>query len=346
MVGAGASYDCYSPIFSRSCHAAYRPPLTFELFDLRFEEFVRDYPKAKVAGSNFLSAIQANASISIEQFLIGLRDSTNELIQKQFFHTVCYLQRILIASSFRFLDSGGRSASCFTRLVAEILNNENRFDRICFVTTNYDVLLEFALNDCLGARFDSLDNYLSFNRNSSLVKLHGSVDWGYSISPKVPASGGRKYSDWLVHFIDTHDDLESCLSKNVEKISYSSVLLNTAVGGLDGVRFPALAAPVADKYKYICPEDHVANLHKNLENSEISLIVIGFSAKDADVKEIMSRHMPNVYQITVVDKDGDSIQQVRTNLHSWGLDTKVKFFQSNGFTYFALKDLTNILASY
>jgi hypothetical protein len=61
-----------------------------------------------------------------------------------------------------------------------------RLPYVCFVTLNYDVMLDRRLQGH-HPLLSTFDDYISKDKNWSLVKLHGSVNWYHPLpTPYVP----------------------------------------------------------------------------------------------------------------------------------------------------------------
>jgi len=54
----------------------------------------------------------------------------------------------------------------------------SEFDQVLFLALNYDLLLEKAITSYDDVPFDHLDSYLPRKKKWSLIKPHGSVNWG------------------------------------------------------------------------------------------------------------------------------------------------------------------------
>jgi hypothetical protein len=68
LLGAGASFDCASGLVSRNGN--WRPPLTSQLFDQRFQPTLNAYPLAEAAASDIQPIVAREQNpIPLEQFL-------------------------------------------------------------------------------------------------------------------------------------------------------------------------------------------------------------------------------------------------------------------------------------
>jgi hypothetical protein len=70
---------------------------------------------------------------------------------------------------------------------------EAGFEKVLFVSLNYDLLLDSALERYGGEEFEDIDSYISVARKWSFVKPHGSANWA-RILENCPKYGGTVVS--------------------------------------------------------------------------------------------------------------------------------------------------------
>ena len=173
ILGAGASHDCVSSEASVPVDEHYWPPLTPDLFTAKrrgYAEVLAKYPLIKAAAAE-LSSI--GSAIGIEAELRErYRDSEHGHDQQIFRGVLPYLQELLYTVSEKFTVFPQN----YEALIAQLL----RFNEVTFISLNYDVLLDNALL-AYDTNKTALDWYVRQPRNWSLIKLHGSVDWGVLI---------------------------------------------------------------------------------------------------------------------------------------------------------------------
>src|SRR5207302_10386358 len=73
------------------------------------------------------------------------------------------------------------------RAVAAILQQ-----KICFVTFNYDTMLDEELARLLGVQIKDMSDYAQ--RDYALIKLHGSVNWGREVDGINPPGAASYHS--------------------------------------------------------------------------------------------------------------------------------------------------------
>ena len=271
VLGAGASFDAST----RYGDAITRPPLVQGLFDPRFDRILDRYPMAKNAAPEIRDALETEVeeppAVSLEDFLrTRYRDSDDELDQRRFLSITLYLQQVL-------LSVGNQPEDHFDNLDRLITPLIRTFSHVCFVTLNYDILLDRCL-----VQFDplaSINNFISHPR-WSLIKLHGSVTWGRRIANPNQTDLSDPKSDLI----------ERLEQAGFNKTIYHrwSLDLDTLRAGQDGNStfpvFPALTVPVGSEDEIVCPEEHELAMGQRLsEAKRVDLLVIGYSGLDTAV---------------------------------------------------------------
>lgn len=307
IVGAGASYDSTSnenvgggarlavdPYYVAD-RKTLRPPLVTELFEPRFKPTLDRYPIAQMAASDIRS--KPNEAVAIEEFLrTRYRDSEDELDQRKFHAIHFYLQELLWAVSKGYTTHPDN----YDRLITACM----RLPSVVFVTLNYDTLLDDRLRIVSGPHgFTSMDSYIEPDRPWSLVKLHGSVDWGRHIEP---THDWTKRGPQLIFEppaeIAIGRDFELRARGTVEEIRFESV----------GSRYyyPALSVPLGSPDEFSCPPKHVAHLRDSLamQRSGIDVLMVGYSALDDEVLSLFAKAGNPLGTVGAVNQDGAAAQ--------------------------------------
>lgn len=132
------------------------------------------------------------------------------------------------------------------------------------LTFNYDTMIERSMEQVLGFKFDHFGRYI-MDEKYSLIKLHGSVDWGHPLvipaSPRIPQQ-----------VLDEMEVLE--VSEQFGKVSAIPMKLSDGTVG-----FPALAIPVENKSEFACPPEHIEALAKVIPQVS-KIITIGWRATE------------------------------------------------------------------
>lgn len=251
IIGAGASFDCASS----ECVSRHelRPPLVTHLFAPRFADILNNYPMAQMAASVIRSHL--GDSMALEQFLRDhLRDSAHPADRSKFHSIHYYLQELL----FRCGSDFTHHPDNYDRLI----DLTERLGRVVYVSLNYDTILDDRLAHYSAGRLRSLGDYCVPERHWSLVKPHGSVNWG------LPVVGIRP------------NDPMGFAGNPPPDIKLSETDFRLLPPSLEGMRrlhdqhesrllYPAISAPVGAPDAFTCPISHIDFLRDEIEQQEI-----------------------------------------------------------------------------
>ncbi len=187
ILGAGGSHDLIANSVME-VNADFRPPLAADLFNFSSgaRTILGKYPRARALASNVV--IRINRGEALEAVLRSLRDSSDPHIVRQFRQIPLFLQELFGEISehytaepvnYSYLVNQALSASC---------------DRIAFVTMNYDLLLDKAVEVIAAQRIQAmgLSFYCQSDAKWMLIKLHGSANWA---RPIAGLAAGQSLSD-------------------------------------------------------------------------------------------------------------------------------------------------------
>lgn len=184
IFGAGASFDCADGNNSQ-LRGGYRPPLVKDLFAFRpeFNDILSKYRRAETLSDDIRDKL--GRGISIESILKGYSQKNPLIRRKQYWEVPLFLQELLGEVSRRYVING---VTRFETLINAVIDSP--YQRVMFVTVNYDLFLERALERITGVIFEDLRAYFPPSQKWSLVKLHGSVTWGKQLlnQPQGPIS--------------------------------------------------------------------------------------------------------------------------------------------------------------
>jgi len=318
ILGAGASHDGATDTFVSQANR--RPPLVSSLFHHDYFGILDDYPLAQDVAADLGPG--GLAATSIEQFIRERYQGSTHLPSKRKFNAIPpYLQELLWQCSRSF----ARSPDNYTRLISEVLE----LPETVFVTLNYDTLLDERLS--IYSPLQTLDHYIAHREPQwSLVKLHGSVNWGRAL--RGPAS---------FSFHEPPPEVQ---------VDSEIVLTASPKAGLAELRaqgtqtyFPALSVPVGQEDELVCPPAHVDFLSESLRTAQgLHLLVIGYSAYDQEVLRLIRDSGTTVASLMVVNRGEDACRDVLDRLrHALGfnLPDVPHNYDSRGFTDFTLEGL-------
>lgn len=287
ITGAGASKGCASPgTAPRATFAP--PPVVTELFG--YYSTLEKYPAAKLAAAELRVAAQTATSLE-EHIRTKYLNSTHSLHRRVVASLPFYLQEVLFDRDREF----GAHADNYQRLVTALLP---RVEPI-FVTLNYDTLLDQQL--AIDAPISSLDDYVSSERGWSLVKLHGSTNWGF------PVQGVG----------DVHDPRPDAVLDRTFVLRDQAALEGRRYDphGEGTTYFPALSVPVGAEDEVTCPDEHRGFLRERLRLADhLDLLVIGYSANDQEVLKLFREHHTKVRSVAVVEPSQERGEAVANKL--------------------------------
>ena len=262
ILGAGASYDAYE---SDPC-----PPLTDKLFDEDHHAGFSRFENVEGLRGTILSRVKRGSTL--ETVLREFNENPQEDIRRQVFDLPIYLKNLLA-------QFDGRAASRYDDLITLI---QERGISVTFVTLNYDMLLDSAIERKYDTTISSFDRYTSATESWQYVKFHGSVNWGYRTSIPSPEHtlDGSRVGDYLriLHNYGTPFDYDR---SRLELLEFPQWWQSG-----DALIYPALALPTDQKGPFVCPTDHVEVLRETLR-SDPAVLVIGNQGLDTALMDIL-----------------------------------------------------------
>ena len=227
-----------------------------------------------------------------------------------------YLHFALFECQRQWRDLHGGITNYVT-LVREIDRWRHKLrEEVCFVTFNYDTMLDEAISQVLRIQLSSLDEYIA-NPYYCLIKLHGSVDWGREVDwiPSLPGVNQQ-------HLIEKVDSLAIT---DRYRIVHSFPMLREG----DCLVFPALAIPVENKDEFSCPRTHVDRLERLLP-SVTRVLTVGWRATEADFLGML-RVMKRGPKLMIVSGDKRGAEETSANLGRTMGRSSLRMVE-NGFT--------------
>lgn len=274
IVGAGASYDCGA---LSEADSTWRPPLAKDLFLNRYPSFtdvLRQYPGAENLADEIRGGLARG--MNLEAILRVLSESTNLGTKRDFLQVPLYIQHLIGDVSANYIKSGGTSFSTLVRAI-----DQSSYTKVLYLTTNYDLFLDRALERHHRFTFGSMSDYLRTGNSWQLVKLHGSVNWGHR----------------LLNSQSSSEDPVTVLNElEIEDLRFGPIELRggykdghrfrRTAGGISEFSYPALAVPIEKKDEFVCPSDH-AETAKWFLGRCTDFLVLGFSGLDAHVLKLL-----------------------------------------------------------
>lgn len=283
VFGAGASYDAI-PSFppgtpSRiNYDSQFRMPLADHLFEDR-DYFVRvqdEYKEYHPIVPLLRSRIDDK---SVEQVLQGLLAEVDKYPQRRCqLAAIRYYLQTMIHNCEHMWWSMGRGVTNHVTLLDQIQRwRQNTNECVCFVTFNYDTLIERALR-IIGINFDMPSDYIN-NNFFKLIKLHGSITWGREV-----------LCNWDIRG-QSNTDIAHKVIQNIHGITinqtYDKIDNYPPDPKYDVPRFPAIAIPVEVKNDFECPANHVAKLKEMIPQVD-RILIIGWRATEKPFLQLLA----------------------------------------------------------
>jgi hypothetical protein len=191
-------------------------------------------------------------------------------------------------------------------------------EKVCFVTFNYDTMLEEAMAQVLRLGVRNMDSYFSWE-NYALFKLHGSVNWGRVVEGLV-LEGGQPIR-FYQHLIDTINPD----NRSVTGRYHLCTLDMQSKPDTDVVLYPALSIPVEKKDEFSCPLAHITALEASLPKVT-KMITIGWRATEEEfLKRLLASRLTvagirNPLELLVVTGSKEGSEQTVRNLAAYGVN--------------------------
>lgn len=319
ITGAGASYDSALPEYAEALpieDRCYRPPLAKNLFanHLNMRQLIQKYPDVQPLAH--LLAPGGDQTLALEARLQRIQDeaATNDHRHVQLMAMRFYLRNLLQDCSRRWSQANA-GVTGYRWLVDQItqLQSEGAVGHACFVTFNYDTLLDEAISRSYRRTLGSMPSYVSGAGDFSYVKLHGSWNW-VQILPTARRSLDplRAPENWLIENAHTFNDP-----------SQPKVVMTTGdYESTESPAVPAVAIPVQtkDDSTFMAPADHLADLQKRLADRNTLFLVIGWQAQEAHFLKMWTAAREGLdTKVFIVDQTVNTAKAVAQNICRGGL---------------------------
>lgn len=327
ILGAGASFDSSPsmPPGQAVPQNLNRPPLAKQLFSYRryFGEVLQKYPHIRAIVPRLRHLREGDSVEGLLQELMAESANSHDRAQ-QIASIRYYLQEILSVCPTQWRHESQGVLNHLT-LLDDIKSYNTKDEPVCFVTFNYDMLLEWAFAEA-GFPIQSLGDYVS--QRFALVKLHGSVNWGRVVSTPLPGKildDPKLMATELITKYGTH------------KITKTYVMAEGTppISQEDRGIFPALAIPVEEKVEFECPENHVDKL-KSFLPEVTKILTIGWRAAEKPFLDLLRQGVGSKRMETlIVNGNMDECIAADNNLTQAGVSGKYQV-HPEGFTDFML----------
>jgi len=313
LIGAGASFDCVDA--GAGVNETWRPPVVASLFGFEaskqssYGSILRRYPRVNAAADEIRSTLRRK-NMPLERYLAQMKGSKSPNVRQQYRQVPLYLQELLWRCSVDFPIVGGTK---FNTLVARIEHRLHEdLEEVLYLSLNYDVLMEAALKSLYLNGFSNIVDYVP-DGNWSLVKLHGSVNWGFPLF----RTSDRSLSPHLLE-LGAMPDQPGQTSDNLMVLNSNEPYGDDAYRVQDGHFFyPAIALPIEGKSGFVCPPWQVERATSVIKDCK-NFLVLGCRIADDDVINLLNQ-TSEVARLRVVNGDAKAGEEAVLNLEKPGL---------------------------
>lgn len=326
ILGAGASYDCINRFHDRpGYHDAHkwRPPLGNDIFGARenFREIYDKYPGAKSLSHSI------NSGKDIEEFFQSkwdlAIDKNDKYTLANIINTQYCLQELFYKISTEYNQNIG--ASNYHVLIQQAHDYHIKSgEEVCFITFNYDLLLEYALIQYYNEeKTVSKETYSKYP--IKIFKPHGSCNWFKKFK-------GSKFQFEFLNLLDKkplYADILSELSDEIEvsdfpisRIHSDQINFPIFHFGKDGNNmnkymfcFPQLLLPIKTKDEFVMSEEDVKQMNQSLSKCT-DMLIIGWKGQEEyfleTLKEQCGKNEVNTTFVTC--KDDSTFEEIKLQI--------------------------------
>lgn len=323
IFGAGASFDSapfMPPGKGPDDATAWRPPLANELFANRqgFRDAMSRFPQILPIAARLA---QAGPQQPLERMLAALRDEAEYYHERhsQLVAVRYYLQFVIWECERHWLQAQ-TAVTNYLSLLDRIQRWRGGNTSVVFGTFNYDRLFEYAASYYIsGAKtiyenaYGTLEAYTQ-HPHFPLIKLHGSLDWGYRVNTPLAVVSESNGHVWQIAWDVTTRFPDLDVAHEVEKITERPP---QPQGGHAYV--PALALPVDQKSEFVCPRAHLDFLVQHLPQVT-SVLTIGWRGTESHFLQTLKNHLATEVDLLTVCGEVSSGQQMLETLSAAGLN--------------------------
>ncbi len=308
IFGAGASYDSIHSYYNELSNAneSWKPPLANEIFSNResFLEIIKDYEGALSLKS------AAKVHDYIEEYFQELWDfavdNNDNLSLSKIINTQYFFQRLFFKISNKYCNIGDSNYDIMSNFAYKYTTEYNK--EIVFVSFNYDILLEKAIEKTLHIEFRSIDDYLKYN--IKYIKPHGSCNW-FKNFKDLEGKG--------VIFDKTGKNNETFVKNLYKKnISYEiierrledEIVIRDEFNTKDRFGLPQLLLPLKNKDEFVMPNSHLNYLKKYLKKVD-AILIIGWKGTEEKFQNLLQECIGEMkLEITTVNNGDNTVDYV------------------------------------
>jgi SIR2-like domain len=333
ILGAGASHDCV-PTGITPANPKLRPPLARDVFAMTFDDILNHYPRVQGRSDEVRTRLKSGENV--EGILKDFLDCAEHNKNNWFLDIPRYLRELFWTISQDYLPASSK----YDTFVRRVLDYS--FEEVLFLSLNYDLLLESAIERYDGHEFANLDSYIPSSRKWLLVKPHGSVNWARTLE-NCP----RNLSGLALAPSGLRDS--PIFGPEIKLVRWNRQHQDFYVPGSTddhGYLYPQMVVPVDRPKEFVCPQSHTSRA-SSFVGACGNFLLIGFSAHDDDILRLLSS-IPSQSKLGIVSKgDGTEIlDRMRSRIPDFDQKDLVMTVSDDGFAaYVDSPEFTNLVTA-
>jgi hypothetical protein len=283
ILGAGASYDSVPSRPPDSFKSLpFRPPLANELFADR-PLFVASMDKFEKCKPIIPYLQNLREGQTVEHLLEGLQAEAEIRPERgRQLLAVKYYLHVMLWQCEHNWNAEAIGITNYLTLLDQIEQWRRPDERVCFVTFNYDILLDRVM-PTVGVKISEIADYIKHD-TYKLIKIHGSINWAREVNTPLDNVEGNPWTR-AYQIIDRFPEIE--VSRRYCIVTECPV----STGGRIPL-YPAIAIPVETKTEshFECPDDHMAALKAFLPEVK-KILIVGWRGMEAHFVKILKEHL-------------------------------------------------------
>lgn len=303
VFGAGASYDSLHTKYNSNSseNELWKPPLANEIFSNRvnFIEILKNFDGAMSLKS------QAILHPDLEEYFQELWDFANDnndnLSFAKIINTQYFLQKLFMSISDQYGNLGDSNYDVISNFAYNYSISQK--SDILFVSFNYDILLERALERVLKIKFNSIDDYLKYN--IKYIKPHGSCNWfrnfrrrsGKGSIGSITGINPEFFTKKLYEGGTSYEFIEQNLNKEF--------VLRNQFNADEYFGLPQLLIPLKNKDEFVLPPNHFEYLDNYLKEVE-EILIIGWKGTEEKFLKVLNDNLKDKKVIITTICNGDN----------------------------------------
>lgn len=318
IFGAGASYDSCSsfPPQEIPFSDGLRLPLANQLF--RAIDPFRAISKTYSPCQPLFPYLESHSNIEEELEKFRARAESDPDTARQLLALQYYIRDVIRECESRW-SARTHGVSNYKTLLDQIRTHPE----VCFVTFNYDTLLEIALAG-IGVQIPNIAAYVSIPKYQ-LFKLHGSTNWQRCVLARnTTINISAEPGDDELLYSSPNFDHDSVVNKIGDPFQTLSPVRYYA--------YPALAIPTVSKSSFICPDEHIRIL-KEFIPKVTRILIVGWRGAERHFLEMLADGLPKPVRVMAVCESPQASQDTLDQLSRAGIDGRM-LAAGGGFTEF------------